>query len=106
MRKREKALVERDVKRRHSGYNATVGSAYGDSGVWSRWGCYIGTGYGWNDELTQLINREGLDYARRNFRISLLEYCPAKTDDKVLLERKSCWKEALLSRGLLGYNKN
>ena len=26
-----------------------------------------------NDELTKLIDREGLDYARRNFRISLLE---------------------------------
>ena len=83
-----------------------VGSAYGDSGVWMRWGCYIGTGHGGNDELTHLINREGLDYARRNFRITLLEYRPAKTDDNVIFERESYWKEALLSRGPFGYNKN
>lgn len=30
-----------------------VGSAYGDQGLWSRWSCYIGTGHGWNDELTR-----------------------------------------------------
>ncbi len=83
-----------------------VGSAYGESGVWARWSCYIGTGHGWNDELTQLIDREGLDYARRNFRISLLEYRPAKTDDRVIIERENYWKEALLSRGPFGYNKN
>jgi hypothetical protein len=83
-----------------------VGSAYGDSGIWARWSCYIGTGHGWNDELTKLITREGLDYARRNFRISLLEYRPAKTDDRVIIEREGYWKEALLSRGQFGYNKN
>jgi hypothetical protein len=83
-----------------------VGSAYGDDGVWSRWSCYIGTGHGWNDELTDLIEREGLDYARRHFRISLLEYRSAKTDDKIILEREAFWKEALLSRGEFGYNKN
>jgi len=83
-----------------------VGSAYGDAGVWARWSCYIGTGHGWNDELTKLITREGLDYARQNFRISLLEYRPAKTDDKVIIEREGYWKEALLSRGEFGYNKN
>ncbi len=83
-----------------------VGSAYGDAGVWARWSCYIGTGHGWNDELTSLIAREGLDYARQNFRISLLEYRPAKTDDRVIIEREGYWKEALLSRGQFGYNKN
>lgn len=83
-----------------------VGSAYGGDGIWSRWSCYIGTGHGWNDELTRLIDREGLDYARANFRISLLEYRPAKTDDAVIMEREGFWKEALLSRLPHGYNKN
>lgn len=83
-----------------------VGCAYGDAGVWARWSCYIGTEHGWNDELTTLIAREGLDYARRNFRISLLEYRSAKTDDRVIIEREGYWKEALLSRGQCGYNKN
>ena len=83
-----------------------VGSAYGGAGLWARWNCYVETGHGWNDELTELIKREGLDYARRNFRISLLEYRPAKTDDDMIRERENYWKEALLSRIPLGYNKN
>ena len=35
-----------------------VGSAYGDSGFWSRWACYIGTVHGYNDELTDLIEKK------------------------------------------------
>ena len=83
-----------------------VGSAYGESGIWSRWECYMNTGHGWNDELTQLIEREGIEYARQNFRISLLEYRPARTDDTLIIAREGFWKEALLSRTPLGYNKN
>lgn len=83
-----------------------VGSAYGDSGIWARWECYMGTGHGWNDELTRLIQQEGIDYARKNFRLSLLEYRPARTDDRAIIERENYWKEALLSRGIFGYNRN
>ena len=83
-----------------------IGSAYGDSGIWSRWSCYIGTGHGWNDELTKLIKKEGFDYARDNFKLSLLEYRSMKIDDKVIIERESYWKEVFLSRGSFGYNKN
>lgn len=83
-----------------------VGSAYGDSGVWSRWSCYIGTGHGWTDELTQVIKREGIDYARRNFRMSLLEFRSARTEDNIIIDRERYWKEALLTRGHFGYNKN
>ena len=83
-----------------------VGSAYGGTGIWSRWSCYIGTGHGWNDELTRLIDHEGIDYARENFRIALLEYRPAKTDDAAIIQRECFWKEALLSRAPHGYNKN
>lgn len=83
-----------------------IGSAYGDSGIWSRWSDYIGTGHGWNDELTKLIKKEGYEYARKNFRLSLLEYRPMKTDDKAIIERESFWKEVFLSRGEFGYNKN
>lgn len=83
-----------------------VGSAYGAFGIWARWKCYIGTGHGWNDELTKLIQEEGIEYARRNFRLSLLEYRPARTDDGVIVERENYWKEALLSRGEFGYNRN
>lgn len=83
-----------------------VGSAYGESGIWSRWECYIGTGHGWNDELTKLVEKKGKDYARKNFVFALLEYRPMKTDDKTIIERESYWKEVLLTRGEYGYNKN
>lgn len=62
-----------------------IGAAYGASGIWSRWDSYMHTGgHGWNDELVNLINKEGPEYASRNFILSLLEYRPMKTDDKVL----------------------
>jgi len=83
-----------------------VGSAYGDMGIWSRWSTYMTTGHGYNDELTKIIDEKGLDYARENFRLSLLEYRPMKTDDEKIIERENYWKEALLSRGEFGYNKN
>lgn len=83
-----------------------VGSAYGDSGIWSRWAVYIGTGHGWNDELTKVIKEKGIEYARKNFRFSLLEYRTMKTDDNIVISRESFWKEVVLSRGEYGYNIN
>ena len=83
-----------------------VGSAYGVTGIWSRWECYVSTGHGYNDELTRLIEERGLDYARRFFRFALLEYLPMKADDDFVIGRESYWKEVLLSRGKYGYNKN
>lgn len=83
-----------------------VGSAYGQSGIWSRWEAYIRTGSGWNDELVSLIAREGMAYARANFKFTLLEFRSMRTDDAVVIDRESYWKEALLTRGGLGYNKN
>lgn len=83
-----------------------VGSAYGDSGIWSRWSCYLKTGHGWNDELTRLIKKTGKGYAQDNFVFSLLEYRPMKTDDKAIIERENYWKEVMLSRSEYGYNKN
>ena len=84
-----------------------VGSAYGDTGIWSRWACYIDTGgHGWNDELTKLIQAQGIDYARRNFVLTLLEYRPMKTDDTAIIQREGYWKEVLMSRLPWGYNKN
>ena len=82
-----------------------VGSAYGATGIWSRWCCYVGTGHGWNDELTKLIGEQGLDYARSNFKFCILEYRAMKTDDQVILDREGYWKSVLLSREF-GYNKN
>jgi len=83
-----------------------VGAAYGEAGIWSRWSCYTETGHGYTDELTKLIKQEGLDYARKHFKFSLLEYRSMQTDDSILIKRESYWKEALLTRGQWGYNQN
>lgn len=84
-----------------------VGSAYGDSGIWSRWTSYINSGHGGNDELIALISKpdNGIEYARKNFQFALLELRSMKTDDDVIIERENFWKEVLLTRNF-GYNKN
>ena len=82
-----------------------VGSAYGESGIWSRWACYIGTGHGWNDELTKLIDQKSTEYARKNFKFSILEIMPVTLADEAILARESYWKNVLLTREY-GYNKN
>jgi hypothetical protein len=82
-----------------------IGSAYGGAGIWSRWACYIGTGHGWNDELTKLISEKQIKYARENFRLSVLEIMSMSTPDDAVISRESHWKKALLSREY-GYNKN
>lgn len=82
-----------------------VGSAHGDAGIWSRWSCYLRTGHGYNDELTKLINKNGIGYARANFQFSLLEFRSMKTDDKVIIDREQYWKRVLRTNEF-GYNKN
>ena len=82
-----------------------VGSAYGNGGIWSRWACYIGTGHGWNDELTKLVDEKGIEYARKNFRFSLLEIKPMTESKEAIIARESHWKSVLLSIEH-GYNKN
>ena len=82
-----------------------VGSAYGESGIWSRWCSYIETGHGGNDGLTQLIKKHGKDYALKNFKFAVLEYCAMKTHDQTIIDRETHWKNVLLSREF-GYNKN
>lgn len=83
-----------------------VGSAYGGSGIWSRWQSYVETGHGWSDQLTALIKKQGLPYARKNFVFSLLEYRPMRVDDQVIIDRETFWKKVLLSRSEYGYNSN
>ena len=83
-----------------------VGSAYGGEGIWSRWKSYVETGHGNNKELTRLIKRSGMEYARINFRFALLEHQSMLTDDDFIIERENYWKNILLTRGKYGYNKN
>jgi len=82
-----------------------VGSAYGNQGIWARWQCYVGTGHGWNDELVNLISEKGIDYARINFRIALLEIFSINTPDEYVISRENKWKSILMTREH-GYNRN
>lgn len=82
-----------------------VGSAYGDTGLWSRWNEYVRTGHGGDKELKRLISRKGIGYAQKFFRFALLEYFPMKTVDEVVMGREAYWKDVLLSRRY-GYNEN
>lgn len=83
-----------------------VGSAYGDAGIWSRWSCYASTGHGYNDELVELIAKNGIEYARKNFQFSVLEVISMRADDDYVISRESFWKDVLLTRTEFGYNKN
>jgi len=83
-----------------------VGSAYGGAGIWSRWSCYANTGHGYNDDLVAVIEKEGKDYARKNFQFSVLEVISMRADDNYVVHRESFWKEVLLTKTKFGYNKN
>lgn len=82
-----------------------VGSAYGRTGIWSRWRCYIDTGHGGNDVLTKLIKVSGIEYARKHFKLKLLESYQMKVEDQLIIDRETHWKKVLLTR-TYGYNKN
>ena len=83
-----------------------VGSAYGDAGIWSRWSCYASTGHGYNDDLVAVIEKEGMEYARKNFQFSVLEVISMRADDDYVVRRESFWKDVLLTKTQFGYNKN
>lgn len=80
-----------------------VGKASGKDMVLSRWKDYIKTGHGGNKELRKLT----FDHIMKNFRYSILDIYKSSTNDQIILERESWWKEVLLSRQeSFGYNKN
>ena len=92
------------ISDKHNG-KQYIGSAYGIMGIWSRWASYIGTGHGWNDDLTALIDKKTIKYARNNFRFSLLEVMSMSISDETILDRESHWKNVILTREF-GYNQN
>jgi len=84
-----------------------VGSAYGEEGIWSRWGTYFKTGGHANNKLLrELLNKKGVEYARRNFQISLLEHASSRDSEQHIIQREAYWKEVLLTRGSFGLNEN
>ena len=83
-----------------------VGSAYGDTGIWSRWETYVDSGHGGNNKLKELLGDGNWeDYARHNFRYSLIEYHPKRTSKDIVIRREEFWKETLLTKGEYGLNE-
>ncbi|MDD3033656.1 MAG: GIY-YIG nuclease family protein [Bacteroidales bacterium] len=78
-----------------------VGSAYGENMILGRWLAYIKTGHGGNAGLRAL----SFDYIKENFMYSILDLYRSTTDDQIIIERESWWKEVLQSRRF-GYNEN
>lgn len=78
-----------------------VGSAYGENMILGRWGAYVKTGHGGNVGLKALT----FDYIKKNFKYSILDIYKSTTDDQIIIERESWWKDVLQSRRF-GYNEN
>ncbi len=84
-----------------------VGSAYGEDGIWSRWGTYFKTGgHGNNKLLKTLVSKKSTEYVRQNFQISLLEHASSRDSEQHIIQREAYWKEVLLTRGKFGLNEN
>lgn len=86
-----------------------VGSAYGDEGIWSRWGKYFKSGgHGGNKLLKKLLKpkSKGIEYARANFQFSLLEQASSRDSEQQVIEREGFWKGVLMTRGEFGLNDN
>ncbi|MFH1233540.1 MAG: GIY-YIG nuclease family protein [Patescibacteria group bacterium] len=82
-----------------------VGSAYGENMILGRWKSYIDNGHGGNIELKKIVKEKGFKYIKNNFKYSILDIYKSKTEDKIIINRESRWKEVLLSRKF-GYNLN
>lgn len=78
-----------------------VGSAYGDEMILNRWKSYVKKGHGGNKELKKL----DFDHIKENFRYSILDIFKSTTENELIIERESWWKETLISRKF-GYNAN
>lgn len=78
-----------------------IGSAYGEYMILGRWKSYIKTGHGGNVGLKNL----SFEHIKKNFRYSILDIYKSSTNDQIIIERESWWKEVLLSRPH-GYNEN
>jgi len=78
-----------------------VGSAYGENMLLGRWRDYVKTGHGGNVRLIELT----FDYIKKNIKYSILDIYKSTTDDQIIIDRESWWKEVLQSRKF-GYNEN
>jgi hypothetical protein len=84
---------------------AYVGSAYSDTGIWSRWCQYAETFHGDNVDLKDLVERDGPERLGDDLTFALLEFWSMRTSDEYVLQREKYWKDVLLSREF-GHNLN
>ena len=54
---------------------------------------------------TKELKQLEFQHIKDNFRYSILDIFKSTTDEKIIIERESWWKETLLSRKF-GYNAN
>lgn len=78
-----------------------VGSAYGEHMILGRWRAYVNTGHGSIIGLRALA----FNHIKQNFRYSILDIYKSTTDDQIIIDRESWWKQVLQSRKF-GYNEN
>ena len=88
-----------------------VGVTYKDvnsskkNGILSRWTEYADSGHGNNKKLVELLKKEGISYAEKNFQWSILETLSLNVTQKVATDREKLYKEKLGTREH-GYNEN
>lgn len=91
-----------------------VGSAYGEKMILGRWTTYAKSGYDKNEiengkypnkKFQELVKDKGMTYIKKYFRYSILDIYKSTTDDKIIINRESRWKDVLKSREF-GYNAN
>ncbi len=91
-----------------------VGSAYGEKMILGRWTTYARSGYDKNEiengkypnkKFQELVKEKGMTYIKKYFRYSILDIYKSTTDDKIIINRESRWKDVLKSRDF-GYNAN
>lgn len=75
------------------------------NGILSRWTEYADSGHGNDQKLVDLLNKEGIAYAEKNFQWSILETLPLNVTPKVAIDREKLYKEKLGTREH-GYNGN
>lgn len=81
-----------------------IGKADGENAIWQRWCCYASNGHGGNEDLISLLREKDDDY-KSNFQYTILEVLPKTTDDEIINDRESYWKEVFCTRKH-GHNKN
>ena len=82
-----------------------VGSAYGEDGIWGRWGDYVRTnGHGNNTSLKDLVDAD-CEYAVKYFQFSILMLLPKSVTADEAIRKEQLFKRKL-GTNAFGLNNN